>query len=81
MLTTDTAMQDFSASIICKMTVAADVPTLWQHVHQAKLLELSTEGIMHGRLPHQTETYFDVIMRVRRRGPVRRLCRLYNAML
>ena len=81
MLTPDTTMQDFSASIVCKMTVAADVPTLSQHVHQAELLERSTEGIMHGRRPHQTETYFDVIMRVRRGRPVRRLRPLYNAML
>jgi hypothetical protein len=80
MLTPGAAMHDFSASIARKMTAAADDPALWRHVHQAEPLERNTGGMLHGRSPHQTEAYFDVIMRIRRRRPVRRLHPLHNAM-
>jgi hypothetical protein len=63
MLTLAPATHDISELIAGKMMAAADNPVLSQHVEQAQLLEC----------PQQNEAYFDVIMRVRRRRPVRRL--------
>lgn len=68
MFTPAPATHGLSEFIAGKMTASADDRVLWQDVEQAQLIEC----------PDQDASYFDAIMCIRRRRPIRHLHRLQN---